>query len=74
VFEPAIGYVRKVKWFERELEWLRSLNPLLIDALLAVLATTIGIATVFAQDLSEGMTEPTALSYSHPGVCRWVAT
>jgi signal transduction histidine kinase len=62
VFEPAIGYVRKVKWFERELEWLRSLNPLLIDALLAVLATTIGIATVFAQDLSEGMTEPTALA------------
>jgi signal transduction histidine kinase len=62
VFERAIGYVRKVKWFERELEWLRSLNPLLIDALLAVLATTIGIATVFAQDLSEGMTEPTALA------------
>ncbi len=33
-----------------------------MDALLAGLATIIGIATVFAQDLSEGMTEPTALA------------
>ena len=57
MFERAIRYVRAVK-FER----LRSLDPLVVDALLAVVATIIGIATVFAQDLSEGMTEPTAVA------------
>ena len=62
MLERAIRYVRAVRWFERQVEWLRSLNPWVVDALLAVLATTIGIVTVFTQDLTEGMTEPTALA------------
>jgi hypothetical protein len=62
VLEPAIRYVRAVRWFERRVEWLRSLDPLVMDAVLAVLATIIAIATVFAQDLSEGMVEPTGLA------------
>jgi signal transduction histidine kinase len=62
VLERAIRYVRAVRWFERQVEWLRSLNPLVVDGLIAVLATIVALATVFSQDLSEGMTEPTALA------------
>jgi signal transduction histidine kinase len=62
VLYRVIRYVRAVRWFERQVEWLRSLNPWVVDALIAVLATIIAIATVFAQDLSEGMTEPSALA------------
>ena len=62
MLERAIRYVRAVRWFERQVEWLRSLNPLVVDALLAVLATVVGTVTVFAQDLTEGMVEPTALA------------
>jgi signal transduction histidine kinase len=60
--ERSIRYVRAVKWLERQLERLRSLNPLLVDGVLAGLATILGIISVFAQDMSDGMTEPGAVA------------
>jgi signal transduction histidine kinase len=51
-----------VNWFERQLERLRSLNPLIVDGALAVVATGVGMATVFTQDLADGMVQPDAFS------------
>jgi signal transduction histidine kinase len=52
-----------VNWFERRLQWLRSLDPLVVDGVLAAIFTVIGIATSFGQDItdSEGFREPSAL-------------
>ena len=47
-----------MNWFERQLERLRSLNPLVVDGALAVISAISGIATVFSQDLADGMVEP----------------
>ena len=43
---PAVRYVRAVNWLERQLERLRSFNPLAVDGVLAVVFTVVGIATV----------------------------
>jgi signal transduction histidine kinase len=51
-----------VNWFERQLERLRSFNPLAVDAVLAVVLLVLGVVSVHAQDVSEGLVEPTALS------------
>ena len=52
-----------VNWLGRQLERLRSFNPLAVDSVLAVVFTLVGIATSFGQDISddEGFREPTAL-------------
>jgi hypothetical protein len=42
-----------VNWIERQLERLRSFDPLVVDGVLAVLFTVIGIATVFGQDIRD---------------------
>lgn len=62
-YRPEIRYVRVVNWLGRQLERLRSFNPLAVDGVLAVIFTLVGIATAFGQDISddEGYREPTAL-------------
>ena len=62
------GYGRAVNWFERQVERLRSLNPLLVDGALAVFFTVVGIATVAGQDIrneagaiEDGFREPNVL-------------
>jgi signal transduction histidine kinase len=52
-----------VKWFERRLQRLRTLDPLLVDGLLAVIFTVVGIATSFGQDIGDrdDYREPSAL-------------
>ena len=52
-----------MNWLGRQLERLRSFNPLAVDSVLAVVFTLVGIATAFGQDISddEGFREPTAL-------------
>jgi signal transduction histidine kinase len=64
----ANRYGRPVGWRERQLERLRSLNPLVVDAVLAVAFTVAGVATVFGEDLRDdarairdGFREPGAL-------------
>ena len=49
-------------WFLRQLERLRSLNQLAVDAALAALLIVVGLATVFAQEVVDGLEEPTALA------------
>jgi signal transduction histidine kinase len=51
-----------VKWLERQIERLRSLDTTLVDAVLAVLFTVLGLVTVHAQEVKNGLTEPTALA------------
>jgi hypothetical protein len=38
-----------VSWHDRQLERLRSLNPLVVDSVLAALLTLAGIATVLGE-------------------------
>ena len=54
-----------VNWLERQLDRVRSVNPLIVDGALAVLLFIIGIATVYGQDINddqgvikEGFREP----------------
>lgn len=56
---PAIDYGRVVQWLERQIERLRSLDTTFVDAVLAVLFTALGLITVFAQDVKNGLVEPT---------------
>jgi signal transduction histidine kinase len=63
----AIGYGRTVNWFERQLKRARSLNPFLVDAVIASLFAVLGVITSFAQDITDdsgviekGFREPTA--------------
>ena len=42
-----------MNWLERQLDRLRSLNPLVVDGALAVLFTVLGVATVFGQDIHD---------------------
>jgi signal transduction histidine kinase len=51
-----------VTWVERQIERLRSLNALAVDGLLAALLFVLGVATVFAQDVKEGLDDPSLLS------------
>jgi signal transduction histidine kinase len=48
-----VRYVRTVNWLERRLEWLRSINPLVIDSVLAALFAVIGIASAFGQEIRD---------------------
>ena len=41
---------------------LRSFNPLVVDGVVALLLTILGLATVFTQDVSDGAVEPDALA------------
>jgi signal transduction histidine kinase len=58
----VIGYGRTVQWLERQIERLRSLDTALVDAVLAVLFTALGLITVFAQEVKNGLTEPTGVA------------
>jgi signal transduction histidine kinase len=60
--DVRVPYARPVTWLLRQLERLRALNPLAVDATLAVLIFVVGVATVFTQDVEPGMVEPTALA------------
>jgi signal transduction histidine kinase len=51
-----------VNWFERRLEWVRSLNPLIVDGVMAVFFVIAGVATVFTQEVKDGLVEPTAFA------------
>ena len=54
--------VRRVNWFERQVERCRSLPVALVDGAAALVFTVLGLVTVFVQDLRDGMNEPTALA------------
>jgi signal transduction histidine kinase len=63
-----IRYVQTVNWVERQLDRIRSVNPLIVDGALAVLFLVLGVASVFSQDiyddsgaLKDGFREPNAL-------------
>ena len=63
-----IRYVRTVNWVERQLDRIRSVNPLIVDGALAVLFFALAVASVFSQDiyddsgaLKDGLREPNAL-------------
>jgi signal transduction histidine kinase len=47
---------------EQQLERLRSLNPLAVDTVLAAVMTTIGIISVYSQDVIGGLREPSAMA------------
>ncbi|HWM22221.1 MAG TPA: sensor histidine kinase [Ilumatobacteraceae bacterium] len=47
-----------MNWFERRLEWLRSLNPFLVNGVLALAFTILGLASVFNQEIKDGLDEP----------------
>ena len=64
-----IRYGRTVNWIERQLERLRSFNPLVVDGVLALIFTVVGIASVFGQDIrddngviTDGFREPSVLA------------
>jgi len=64
---PAIRYVRFVNWMERQLERIRSVNPLIVDGVLAVLLYVLSVITSFSQDITDdagvvkaGFREPNA--------------
>ena len=42
-----------MNWIERQLERLRSVDPVVIDRAIALIFTVLGIASVFAQDIRE---------------------
>jgi signal transduction histidine kinase len=59
-----------VTWLERQLERLRSSNPIVVDGLLAVAFTVTGAVSVYAQDirddsgaLTDGFHEPGAFAF-----------
>ena len=58
-----------MNWIERQLERLRSFNPLVVDGVLALIFIAIGIASVFGQDIrdddgaiTDGFREPSILA------------
>jgi signal transduction histidine kinase len=62
-----VRYGRAMNWFERRWAWVRSLDVVVVDAVLAVVFAVIGAMTVFSQDirddagaLTEGYREPSA--------------
>jgi signal transduction histidine kinase len=69
----AVQYGRLVNWFERRVEWVRSLDPLVVDGVVAVLFAIVGVASVFGQDIAgedfrdpNGVAVLTALVVSAP--------
>jgi signal transduction histidine kinase len=55
-----------VNWIERQIERLRSFNPLVVDGIAAVIFTVISVVTVFGeagddQTMARGFTEPSSL-------------
>ena len=65
--QPPIRYVREVNWMERQLERIRSINPLIVDGAFAALLYVLGVATSFGQDITDdagvikaGLREPNA--------------
>jgi signal transduction histidine kinase len=60
--ERALRYGPVVTWFERRLEWLRSLDPRVVDGVVAVLLTGVALATVFTQTVTGGLVEPDAFA------------
>jgi len=66
-----IQYVRMVNWIERQLERLRSFDPLVVDGVLALIFTAIGIASVFGQDIREDralVDGPLVDGFQEPGI------
>jgi hypothetical protein len=51
-----------VTWVERQLERLRSLNPLVVDRCLAAFLFVLGVVTVHAQEIEEGMRAPSGFA------------
>lgn len=59
----ASRYRRGVNWFERLLDWMRKLNPVFADGVLAVAFTVVGLISVFNQDRRpDHLTKPGALA------------
>jgi signal transduction histidine kinase len=65
--QPPIRYVRDVNWMERQLERIRSINPLIVDGACAVLLFVLGVVSSFGQNirddqdvLKDGFREPNA--------------
>ena len=54
--------VRPVNWFERQVERCRALPPVFVDAGAVAGFSVIGLATVFTQDVKDGLREPTGLA------------
>ncbi len=53
-----IRYGRPVNWILRQIERLRSFNPLVVDGVLAAILLVLGLVTVYTQDVKDGMVEP----------------
>ena len=51
-----------MNWFERQVERCRSLPAALVDAAAAAVFMVIGLVTVFVQEVSDGLDEPTAFA------------
>jgi signal transduction histidine kinase len=51
-----------VTWLEHQLERLRSLNPAVVDGVLAGLLLVLCLVTVYTQEVEPGLSEPTAAS------------
>jgi signal transduction histidine kinase len=47
-----------VNWIERRVEWVRSLHPLIVEGVVALAFTIFGLATVFAQEIKDGLDDP----------------
>ena len=47
-----------MNWFLRQLERVRSANQFVVNGVLAILFTIVGFATVFAQEVKDGLDEP----------------
>ena len=47
-----------MNWILRQLERLRSFNPLAVDGVLAAILLVLGLITVYTQDVRDGMVEP----------------
>lgn len=58
----ADRYVRAVTWLEHQLERLRSFDHQMVDAVMAAVMLLIALATVYTQDVVDGLAEPSALS------------
>lgn len=50
-------------WIERQLDRLRSLPKLLVDGALALVLFGLGVVSVFSQELTDGMDEPSGLAH-----------
>jgi signal transduction histidine kinase len=58
----GVRYVHLVTWVEHQLERLRSINPWVLDGGFAVVLLVLGVITVFGQEISDGLREPSPLT------------